>query len=69
MNYYDDLDFKNIMDFVQKKVTGQGGMRGRGVPPRPLPWIQASVPDGGVRGHVTWLFPEQAAGLWMVPQT
>lgn len=21
MNYYDDLDFKNIMDFVQKKVS------------------------------------------------
>lgn len=29
MNYYDDLDFKNIMDFVQKKVTrGAWGLRG-----------------------------------------
>lgn len=24
VNYYDDLDFKNIMDFVQKKVSLAG---------------------------------------------
>lgn len=32
-NYYDDLDFKNIMDFVQKQVSWE--FRVRDVPPMP----------------------------------
>lgn len=63
MNYYDDLDFKNIMDFVQKKVSQAGCVRA--VPP--VRFSSSSLPrprlgpcsEGEGRGYEAYPCPSR----------
>lgn len=59
-NYYDDLDFKNIMDFVQKEVSQELWVRG--TPAMPFaPQLRTLLKRG--RGRGEWLVHSQSRCL------